>query len=57
MMAEESKILESANTPKIIDDQIEFRTFESEEDLQTIIKMIEQELSEPYPIYTYRYFV
>ena len=56
-MAEESKILESANTPKIIDEQIEFRTFESEEDLQTIIKMIEQELSEPYPIYTYRYFV
>ena len=56
-MVEESKILESSNTPKISDDRIEFRTFESEEDLQTIIKMIERELSEPYPIYTYRYFV
>ena len=39
------------------EDQIEFRFFESEEDLQIIIGMIEQELSEPYPIYTYRYFV
>ena len=45
------------NAPKIQDDELEFRTFEGEEDLQTIIGMIETELSEPYPIYTYRYFV
>ena len=37
--------------------EVTFRTFESEEDLQTIISMIEKELSEPYPIFTYRYFV
>ena len=36
---------------------ITYRPFESEEDLKTIISMIEKELSEPYPIYTYRYFV
>ena len=43
---------------KIADaDRIEYRTFKGEEDLQTIISMIEKELSEPYPIYTYRYFV
>ena len=45
-------------TPFIADaDRIEYRTFKDEQDLQTIISMIEKELSEPYPIYTYRYFV
>lgn len=29
----------------------------TEADLQTIVSMISVELSEPYPIYTYRYFV
>ena len=53
-MAEESKI---ADAPKLDDDEICFRFFEGEEDLATIISMIEKELSEPYPIYTYRYFV
>jgi peptide alpha-N-acetyltransferase len=38
-------------------EKITFRTYESEEDLQTIIKYMELNLSEPYPIYTYRYFV
>jgi len=38
-------------------DRIEFRCFKSEEDLLTVIALIEKELSEPYPIYTYRYFV
>lgn len=37
--------------------EVAFRYFKSEEDLLTIISMIEKELSEPYPIYTYRYFV
>jgi len=49
-MAEEKKIEEPLR-------EIDFRMFESEEDLTTIISMIEKELSEPYPIYTYRYFV
>ena len=57
-MAEESKIATAAtDAAKMSDDQIEFRTFENEADLQTIISMISLELSEPYPIYTYRYFV
>jgi N-alpha-acetyltransferase 30 len=38
-------------------DRIVYRNFETEEDLKTIISLIEKELSEPYPIYTYRYFV
>lgn len=38
-------------------DKIVYRNFENEEDLSTIIGLIEKELSEPYPIYTYRYFV
>ena len=37
--------------------QIEYREFESEEQLPTIMKLIESELSEPYSIYTYRYFL
>ena len=40
-----------------LDDVVTFRQFESEEDLKTVVSMIEKELSEPYPIYTYRYFV
>ena len=38
-------------------EEITFRNFVDEKDLQTIIGLIEKELSEPYPIYTYRYFV
>eukprot|EP00347_Sterkiella_histriomuscorum_P022383 403330679 len=38
-------------------DKIEYRNFQDEKDLQTIISLIEKELSEPYPIFTYRYFV
>ena len=37
--------------------ELEFRTYEGDEHLQIIISMIEKELSEPYPILTYRYFV
>ena len=40
-----------------LDEVVSFRQFESEEDLKTVVAMIEKELSEPYPIYTYRYFV
>lgn len=34
-----------------------YKTYPGEHLLQKIIKLMEQELSEPYPIYTYRYFV
>lgn len=37
--------------------KIVYKTFKTEEDLQTIVNMISVELSEPYPIYTYRYFL
>ena len=42
---------------KIDKEQLVYKTYETEEQLDIIIKMIEQELSEPYPIMTYRYFV
>ena len=38
-------------------EDIEWRTYESEADLATIMSMMKRDLSEPYPIYTYRYFV
>ena len=38
-------------------DDLEWRIFKDENDLQTIMKMMIRDLSEPYPIYTYRYFV
>ncbi|KAJ2659200.1 n-terminal acetyltransferase c complex catalytic subunit mak3 [Coemansia sp. RSA 1200] len=36
---------------------IQFKTYTSESDLHPAIKLIERDLSEPYSIYTYRYFV
>ncbi|KAJ2558908.1 N-alpha-acetyltransferase 30 [Coemansia sp. RSA 1933] len=36
---------------------IEFKTYTNERDLEPAIKLIERDLSEPYSIYTYRYFV
>ncbi|KAJ1727653.1 N-alpha-acetyltransferase 30 [Coemansia sp. Benny D160-2] len=36
---------------------IQFKTYTCESDLQPAIKLIERDLSEPYSIYTYRYFV
>ncbi|KAA3675527.1 N-alpha-acetyltransferase 30 [Paragonimus westermani] len=35
----------------------EFRQYRDEEDLQRIIPLISKDLSEPYSIYTYRYFI
>lgn len=37
--------------------QIEFRTYTDESDLPEIISMIAADLSEPYSIYVYRYFI
>ncbi|KAJ1662686.1 N-alpha-acetyltransferase 30 [Coemansia sp. RSA 1813] len=36
---------------------IQFKTYTCESDLLPAIKLIERDLSEPYSIYTYRYFV
>ncbi|EGR29500.1 hypothetical protein IMG5_154460 [Ichthyophthirius multifiliis] len=37
--------------------KVHYKTYKDENQLQTMMKMIETELSEPYSIYTYRYFV
>ena len=34
-----------------------FETFQDEKDLEPIIKLVEKDLSEPYSIYTYRFFI
>ena len=56
-MAKQVNKKNNSKSASIDPDSIKIRTFESEEDLQTTIGLIETELSEPYPIYTYRYFV
>ncbi|CAH8501724.1 unnamed protein product [Heterobilharzia americana] len=40
-----------------IDNKITFRQYISESDLNSIISLIAKDLSEPYSIYTYRYFI
>ncbi|CAI2382813.1 unnamed protein product [Moneuplotes crassus] len=42
---------------KIDISKIEYKHYEGEHHLELIIDMIKAELSEPYPIFTYRYFV
>jgi peptide alpha-N-acetyltransferase len=42
---------------KIDTTQVQWREYSGEPDLDIVIKLIEKELSEPYPIFTYRYFV
>ncbi|XP_055372319.1 probable protein phosphatase DDB_G0279461 isoform X2 [Condylostylus longicornis] len=37
--------------------KIEYKEYESEVQMQDIMKLIQAELSEPYSIYTYRYFI
>ncbi len=34
-----------------------FETFADESDLEPIIKLVEKDLSEPYSMYTYRFFI
>jgi peptide alpha-N-acetyltransferase len=47
----------SAKNPDFTLSEVTYRNFQSEDDLKLIISMIEKELSEPYPIFTYRYFL
>lgn len=37
--------------------EITFKTYETESELDQIVKLVESELSEPYSIFTYRYFL
>lgn len=39
------------------DDVISYINYESEEQMQDIMSLIQKDLSEPYSIYTYRYFI
>lgn len=38
-------------------EEVVFTDYKGEEELQYIINLMKDELSEPYPVYTYRYFV
>lgn len=38
-------------------DQILYRQYTTEDDLPDIMELVQSELSEPYVIYTYRYFL
>jgi peptide alpha-N-acetyltransferase len=43
---------------RLLDDgEVIYETYSGEELLPDIIKLMEQELSEPYPVFTYRYFL
>ena len=55
--SEESKISGLEGTVKLDTDKLEYVTYAGEHHLEVIMEMIKQELSEPYPVFTYRYFV
>lgn len=50
-----------AETTSIMDAQVDppvrIESYRNEEDLKNVMRLIEKELSEPYHIYTYRYFL
>lgn len=55
-----SSLSPSAETEKVLDLSnvvIEYKEYESELQMQDIMRLIQAELSEPYSIYTYRYFI
>jgi len=43
--------------PVVRADSIILRTYQSDEDMKIITAMMERDLSEPYSIFTYRYFL
>jgi peptide alpha-N-acetyltransferase len=40
-----------------VDEEITYRAYQGEEDLDVIVELVDDELSEPYNLYTYRYFL
>lgn len=40
-----------------MNDQVVYETYKGEHQLQEMLPLIEEDLSEPYSIYTYRYFL
>ncbi len=51
------KASSSESTPVAVDDDITYIAYDSEHYLQGIIDLISVDLSEPYSIFTYRYFI
>ncbi|VDN08642.1 unnamed protein product [Dibothriocephalus latus] len=49
----------SSRKPLFVDTEnnITFRQYKSENDLESIVPLISKDLSEPYSLYTYRYFI
>ena len=46
-----------AETEQVDPSELKYSTFSNIDELDVMIKMIESELSEPYSIFTYRYFI
>ncbi|CDS38360.1 n acetyltransferase mak3 [Echinococcus multilocularis] len=46
-------------SPLLVDEEhgVVFRQYENEDDLEKIVPLISKDLSEPYSLYTYRYFI
>jgi hypothetical protein len=49
--------LEGRPAPPGDDQKITYRAYQGEEDLGAIVALVDEELSEPYNLYTYRYFL
>lgn len=51
-----SKPSTSSEVPRY-DGPISYRAYQGEQDLDVIVRLVDDELSEPYNLYTYRYFL
>jgi peptide alpha-N-acetyltransferase len=49
--------ISSSSTATATATEITYRAYSGERDLQHIVKLVDDELSEPYNLYTYRYFL
>ena len=63
ILEEQNKALESKQRPKIVANlltsmgQIDVSTYSGESDIADIMALVGRDLSEPYSIFTYRYFL
>ena len=55
----ESKVEEAASQidDLCLSDEVEYKVYENELQMPDIMRLIQKDLSEPYSIYTYRYFI
>ncbi|BGP24660.1 peptide alpha-N-acetyltransferase [Rhodotorula toruloides] len=47
----------SPTNARTVADEITYRAFRGEEDMDVLVELVDDELSEPYNLYTYRYFL